>query len=213
MTGQVATLSTCGSIPEGFRELIEAPGQTATLWGQRRSITPRLCSKVFGDGQLVLTFTPLNTRPESYTILVDSSLWIGDPKAGHDDEADLFGLIDVGTDTDEAIIDVLEDEYGRAWRVDEDDEDACKDHCGECEWCEGQVWPMVNIDSGWAFGIWGTIDEVTAQLEAEALGRTAAELGQDRDSPDTIARELRGSWYDGFDDVVATRELAKEAAA
>ena len=142
-----------------LRELVEQPGQTATLWGVRYSITPRLCSRVFGDGQLALTISPLNTRPERYVVLADSSLWVGNAADGDLDEDKVLDGLD-------EMLDALEGDFGEAWH-DRGDGSACADCCGSCEWCKAQVWPMVNSGAGTSWGCWGTVDEVVAQMAVD----------------------------------------------
>lgn len=55
-----------------LRERIERR-RAATLWGQKHFITPRLLSKVFGDGKKVIWLSGINTRPAYWVIRIDSS--------------------------------------------------------------------------------------------------------------------------------------------
>lgn len=57
-------------------------------------------SKTFGDAACAILFTPLNTRPHSYLVWVDSSFGVLDD----DEQAD--------SDIFEAVIDAAEEEFG-----------------------------------------------------------------------------------------------------
>ena len=45
-----------------------------THWGQEYTITPAVAKGHLGDGKLLLSFQPLNTRPDFYLIRVDSQI-------------------------------------------------------------------------------------------------------------------------------------------
>jgi len=47
--------------------------QGARLWGQRRFITPRLLTKVFGDGKKAIWLSSINIRPAYWVVRIDSS--------------------------------------------------------------------------------------------------------------------------------------------
>jgi hypothetical protein len=47
------------------------------FWGRNYFITPRLVSWIHGDGKQVISFTPLNTRPNYYIVRIDSAVELG----------------------------------------------------------------------------------------------------------------------------------------
>lgn len=59
--------------------------QKVEFWGREYTVTPAVANSFVGDGQTLLYFTPLATRPNWYLIRVDSSWgkWT-DGTDGHD---------------------------------------------------------------------------------------------------------------------------------
>lgn len=110
--------------------------ETARLWGQKHTITPRLVGQIWGDGKKLIGIQPLNTRPNYYVVCGDSN-W--------DLESDEF--MDLAEDE---IFTAIEEEYGsRDCRY-------CGGSFGEdgCEHCRGEDWrefPALNIDAGWCW--------------------------------------------------------------
>lgn len=47
--------------------------ETARLWGQKHTITPRLVGQIWGDGKKLIGIQPLNTRPNYYVVCGDSN--------------------------------------------------------------------------------------------------------------------------------------------
>lgn len=93
-----------------LRGIIERP-ERCQFWGQWYVITPRLISRVFGDGANLLCVTPLATRPNYFAVRIDSS--VKDPR----DQFPANGQWSLLED----IMLAAEDEYGR-FGIDEDGE-------------------------------------------------------------------------------------------
>ncbi len=72
--------------------------QEVKWWGKPTKITPRLCSEVFGDGQILLALAPMMFRPNHFIVRIDSTWFVRD----NDDE--------LREHLDE-IYDSIEDEY------------------------------------------------------------------------------------------------------
>ena len=101
-----------------LRKVIERP-QVRHLWGQPSKVTPRLITRIFGDGKCLLGVQPLDTRPNYFVVRVDSSTkdprddfpgadW---PRIGRPE----LSLLD-------QIMDAAEEEYG--YHGDEEELDA-----------------------------------------------------------------------------------------
>lgn len=54
-----------------LRQRIERRHATS-LWGQKRFVTPRLVTPVFGDGKQMIWLTDLNVRPAYWVVRIDS---------------------------------------------------------------------------------------------------------------------------------------------
>lgn len=122
------------------------------LWGQPHRITPELVETVFGDGQQIIGFCPLNTRPNYYVVRVDSGWELSNWEWNHPEP-----FID---HTDE-VYSAIEDEYGSArW---------CK-HCGgeegDCEETDPphefdrENWPALNEEVGSEWFLLERLDEL-----------------------------------------------------
>lgn len=104
-------------------------------WGQRRIVTPRLVSHVFGDGQLLIGLAPMMYRPNRFVVRIDSawhlSNWAQGPRL---------------VDRLDNIYDAIEDEYpewpwaksyGLRWTDDEMDDRSSRTNFGDgCTWWE-----------------------------------------------------------------------------
>lgn len=114
----------------GLRDVIERR-QAVTMWGQKRFVTPRLCSTVFGNGLRLIYFTPINTRPNWYIIRVDSrwslSNWETNPR------------LKAPYDWVDDVCEALEDEFGRP-----EDEDGKRRADAK--------WPCADLDTGFSWG-------------------------------------------------------------
>src|SRR5713101_492239 len=71
------------------------------FWGQRRMCKPMFVDEILGNGEMLISVTPLNTRPHYYLIRIDSHWLSKDP----DDETIYDHLDD--------IYEVIEDQFGR----------------------------------------------------------------------------------------------------
>lgn len=103
-------------------------------WGHDyKNFSPVLASKQHGDGQRLMWFAPLNTRPNYYLIRVDSQLPTSTD--GVEDEDEFYNF------KEDVLIPALEDEFGSCW--DGEDED-------------GKPWPALDLSAGCS---WGFLDE------------------------------------------------------
>ena len=84
--------------------------QKVHFWGRDYFITPRVLPTPLGDGQRLIYFTPLNTRPNHYVVMVDST-WC--PHFSAD-------AVDTVADHCDEISEALEDYFGPA-HLDDDD--------------------------------------------------------------------------------------------
>ncbi len=57
---------------KALRRLIERR-TVEYLWGQRRIVIPRLCSKIFGNGRKLLALSPIMYRPNYFVVRIDSN--------------------------------------------------------------------------------------------------------------------------------------------
>lgn len=131
---------------ELLRAAIEKP-EKAYLWTPSDTIefTPRVLSKVYGDGRALFALTTINNRPAYWVIRGDSGWDCQDIDAP--DNAPDFGDF-----TDEILTD-LEEEFGNA-RCGYSganlclmsDERGCD--CEECSDPEIAEWPMVDSSGG-----------------------------------------------------------------
>jgi hypothetical protein len=97
--------------------------QWARLWGQKHMIKPVFIEKAFGNGELLVALTPLNTRPNYYLIRIDSA-WLDkeNPETIYDHLDDIY--------------EAIEDECGTR---DYEDDDG-KEQLAE--------WPALNLNAG-----------------------------------------------------------------
>lgn len=108
--------------------------ETTLFWGQIHTITPRLCSKVFGDGRALLALSAINSRPNYYVIRIDSA-WNVEDHGAPKDAPDLCDYLD-------DIYQALEDDFGSTAYA--DDEDVIADgRSGDY-----LDWPVFDGDSG-----------------------------------------------------------------
>lgn len=80
---------------------LERPYMT-TFWGVRRKVKPVLIDRVLGNGNKLISVTPLNTRPQYYLIRIDSTWQTSNFEDGQT----------VGQNLEE-IYQVIEEECGR----------------------------------------------------------------------------------------------------
>jgi hypothetical protein len=122
-------------ISDAQKEILNTPYKTH-FWGQECTCEPVLIDAVLGDGMMLLSFTPLNTRPNYYLIRIDSS-WL------HCDD----GLYDYLDDIYEAI----EDQVGPAKFEGDDGEEeqaewpALDDENGSC-WAEQSLKHLLSME-------------------------------------------------------------------
>ncbi len=97
--------------------------QAAYLWGKKHFIKPVFIRQALGDGELLLAFTPLNTRPNYYLIRIDSK-WL---KKG--DTETIYGHLD-------EIEEAIEEQCG-VRNYEDDDGNECL-----------AEWPALNTNAG-----------------------------------------------------------------
>lgn len=129
--------------PESLKPIIERR-QKVRFWGRNYFVTPRVCPTALGDGQRAIYFTPINTRPNWYVVLVDS-LWQTSNYADGETIGDHY----------EDICCALEDAFGRAWIEDDDGKEV------------HQPFPALN-DEG---ASWGDCDVERERRETEQARR------------------------------------------
>ena len=147
-----------------LRRLVERPRE-AYLWGQRRTITPRLVTQVFGDGGMLLALEPTDTRPNYYVVRVPSELVTSNWSSGEPHIADLLN----------DILEAIKDEYGSATCH------TCGGYIGknepsDCEECHGlpeAEFPALFDDTGVG---WGELEWPTWYPKAWRL-RSASDPG------------------------------------
>jgi hypothetical protein len=76
------------------------------FWGRNYVVSPRLVSRIFGDGQQIIWFSPLNTRPDYYVVRIGSDVSL----SNYDENC----FADVYLDE---IYEAIEDEFGPATEV------------------------------------------------------------------------------------------------
>lgn len=121
------------SISNAVKSELTKP-QTAHLWGQPHRIEPVLINKHLGNGDLLLGLSPLNTRPNYYLIRIDSS-WLDKENT------------DIIYDHLEDIYEAIEDECGRKYFTDDNDEEQTAE------------WPSLDLDCGCSW--WDETETVT----------------------------------------------------
>lgn len=113
--------------------------RTVHFWGQEYEVTPVLVHEALGDGKQIIGFSPLNTRPNYYVVLVDSRWCLDNAKW---DAAESFA------DHVDDVYQAIEDEYGWSrWCPDECEDGTCWDRGKECP--HGNLpWPALNDGAG-----------------------------------------------------------------
>ena len=119
-------------ISDGIKAILNAPYKTH-FWGQECLCEPVFIDAVLGDGMTLISFTPLNTRPNYYLIRIDSH-WLNPPE---DSDEDIYDHLD-------DIYDAIADQVGPAnfegddGKEEHDDWPALDDENGSC-WCEQTI--------------------------------------------------------------------------
>lgn len=131
--------------------------QTSYLWTPEHSITftPRLPSRIYGDGRALFMLTTINQRP-AYWIIRACSTW-GSGSDSKDSSGPDFAEMTDG------ILDDLEDDFGRGrcgysgnslfWPRKERLENCQCEECDQKRW--KAKWPMVDDQDGHS---WSRID-------------------------------------------------------
>ncbi|MEQ1762569.1 MAG: hypothetical protein ABL984_05405 [Pyrinomonadaceae bacterium] len=125
-------------IKQKFREHFSKP-EIIRHWGQEHTVQPAVVSEQLGDGNKIIYFTPLNTRPWFYVVFVDSS-WDFDSDKWRDTQLEM-------------VYEVIEDEFGSNCY---EGYELCKaeglgESCGRHH--EDDVWfPVLSADSGCSWG-------------------------------------------------------------
>lgn len=115
-----------------LRRVIEKP-EHVHFWGRKYTITPRLISRVFGNGRYLLCVTPLAARPNYFVVRIDSSI-------KKFDACTSFPVTSLRYLVDE-IIEAAEEEYG--YFGDEEYREANGDESRGfpvCDWGIGVTW-------------------------------------------------------------------------
>ena len=90
--------------------------QEALFWGRTHTVTPAIPDGQLGDGLQIISFSPLNTRPNYYIVRIDSKT---DTK---DDDFDAEEVMELIEETfrdhhdDPGGFPVLDVECGYAWK-------------------------------------------------------------------------------------------------
>ena len=134
-------------------------------WGDHYTVEPKLMSRVWGDGAILIGIQPINDRPDYYVVRGDSS-WVKD--------GDLDGA---ATDEiiDGEIIDEIEDEFGFQR------EEYFRDNETDDEWAEGNAWPVSDFAGGYTAFLFGNGEiDVIAALKQSATEHQGAALGKEK---------------------------------
>ena len=111
--------------------------KTVKHWGQPvHTHTPVLINATHGDGQCLISFTPLGTRPDYYIIRVDSSI----KKMIEDDGDEIRDFLETGI-----IYDMIEDECGCMYIDDDPDADVFEEI--------QQPFPALDMTCGAGWGL------------------------------------------------------------
>lgn len=116
------------------------------FWGKDHRVTPRLLPEVYGAGDHLLAFQPLNTRPNYYVIIVDAS-WLSS-----DDDDAFYEAFDNGI------------ELGLLTHFSVDAYDDDGNEIGEEDRDTG--WPVLNLDSGWSTWTYPVTPEMGEAMSA-----------------------------------------------
>lgn len=116
-----------------LRKLIEVR-QVQCMWGpkDRHWITPRLVSRIYGDGRQLIALYPIMFRPNHFVIRIDSAM-----NTGGDEFRELL---------DEIYDDIYDEffewpwakQYGRTWH-----EDDSADMDSRIQWSDGCAWETI----------------------------------------------------------------------
>ena len=134
----IKTADVC-QIKQQYRDHFSKP-EIVRFWGSDHTVQPAVVTTELGDGNHIIYFTPLNTRPWFYVVFIDSA-WDFDSDDWWDIHLD-------------QVYDAIEDEFGR--NCDEDYE-RCKAEFADGESCgrhhEDDVWfPVLSADCGCSWG-------------------------------------------------------------
>lgn len=118
------------------RTKVEVPYVTR-WWGADVICDPRFVEEALGDGNVLLAFTPLDTRPNHYLIRIDSRWHLSGCRCEGECPDDLFEHL-------EEIYQAIEEQYGNACWAQEEDKEA-----------EQDTWPALSEDNG---SCWCVVD-------------------------------------------------------
>jgi len=107
------------NVEEAIKE--ETKEKIVSLWGDKVTFTPKIASKIIGNGKQLLRIATISQRPYYWLIRIDSK-------------------IDVAFDEDfdiESYIEILEEEFGR---IDEEEMDSDKTN--------DELYPNLYYDGG-----------------------------------------------------------------
>lgn len=157
------------------------------FWGFDYFVSPVFIGSVLGDGNTLLGFQPLNTRPNYYLIRVDSG-WSTDSYSPAPEDGE-------GTNEGWTIVDHIDDIY-----------DAIEDEVGPCldeETGKKYPWPSLDYECGSSW--WDATDMLTRTSRRGNRSPTRAALMTRRphdrsDSTQTKARKRYGLGKSSFVD-------------
>ena len=127
---------------------------TASLWGQESETTPTLVHTVFGDGRSVVTLEPMDSRPDYYVILADSSM-----KCFKD-------FLQFMRDNEELVLQTIEEEYGNVDDRQYAEEGNTIETPDEDWWEDGEM--PLNIGCGYTTGFFNNQPFAEKTLEEMA---------------------------------------------
>ena len=115
--------------------------QKVEFWGREYTVKPAAANSFVGDGQTLLYFTPLATRPNWYLIRVDSSWgkW-KDGTDGHDHIDEVVSALIDDFYQYEREVEYLEDEGKTPAEI-------MRDHWNEL------YFPVLHLDCGYSWGV------------------------------------------------------------
>jgi len=116
------------------------------FWGQEYTVTPAVCEAHHGNGELLLWFEPLNTRPDYYLIRVDSDFFAAPDSNGYDQiDAVIDLLIDEFSEKERERENLAEDLREQGIEPNGDNTDLAGNE-------ERLGWPVLSLDSGYSWG-------------------------------------------------------------
>lgn len=131
--------------PRAVERLVCRPTRIR-FWGQYSVVTPALVYQRFGDGRCWGTLSPMNTRPNFYLIMGDSS-WEADPDSDSFRDAfdeEIYPAIDEQYGTTDFWCDVCDKEYAEIG-----DECCLPDRAFPSRDPDGSVWCFPCYPTGW----------------------------------------------------------------